>query len=256
MTGIDGDRDEEFQAQPWNAGEEDEALETERLALDDGPGEGRLPWLKSAEDDYEDEEEQGPGRGRLIVMMVLALLVLGGAIGGIWWFTHRGAGNAPAADGSLVAAPAAPYKEAPKDPGGKTFAGTGDSSFAVSEGQTRPAQLAQASSAPAPVPAPVAKPAAAAPAPVAARPAPAPAPAQGGVGVQVGAFSTREGAETGWTRLAAQASSLLGSVPHRVVAGTTDSGTVYRLQAVAGDAAQAQALCGKLKAVGIPCQVK
>jgi len=45
-------------------------------------------------------------------------------------------------------------------------------------------------------------------------------------------------------------------VPHRVIAGSADIGTVYRLQAVAPDAGAASALCGKLKAAGISCTVK
>jgi hypothetical protein len=45
-------------------------------------------------------------------------------------------------------------------------------------------------------------------------------------------------------------------VKHRVVQGSADIGTVYRLQAVAPDAAAANALCSQLKAAGIACQVK
>ena len=76
------------------------------------------------------------------------------------------------------------------------------------------------------------------------------------VGVQVGAFSSKEAAEAGWTKLAGHAGGALSGVSHRVVQGTAESGTVYRLQAVAGDSAAANALCGKLKAAGISCQVK
>jgi hypothetical protein len=63
-------------------------------------------------------------------------------------------------------------------------------------------------------------------------------------------------AEAGWTKLTGQAGAVLSGVPHRVVEGAADNGTVYRLQAVAPDAAAANALCGKLKAAGIACQVK
>jgi len=41
-----------------------------------------------------------------------------------------------------------------------------------------------------------------------------------------------------------------------VLQGTADIGTVYRLQAVAPDAAAANALCATLKASGVACQVK
>jgi hypothetical protein len=53
-----------------------------------------------------------------------------------------------------------------------------------------------------------------------------------------------------------QAHSVLSGVRHRVVEGKADIGTVYRLQAVPGDAAAANALCGRLKAGGLACQVK
>jgi hypothetical protein len=45
-------------------------------------------------------------------------------------------------------------------------------------------------------------------------------------------------------------------VSHRVIEGNADIGKVYRLQAVAGDTAGANALCGRLKGAGIACQVK
>ncbi len=43
---------------------------------------------------------------------------------------------------------------------------------------------------------------------------------------------------------------------HRVVEGTADIGTVYRLQALAPNAEAANALCSTLKAAGVACQVK
>jgi len=82
------------------------------------------------------------------------------------------------------------------------------------------------------------------------------APAAGGVGVQVGAFSSKEAAEAGWVKVSGQANGALSGVSHRVIAGSADNGTIYRLQAVAPDAAAANALCGKLKGAGISCQVK
>ena len=54
------------------------------------------------------------------------------------------------ADGGVIEAPAQPYKEKPTDPGGKTFQGTGDTSFAVSEGETRTARLGDTAEAPRP----------------------------------------------------------------------------------------------------------
>lgn len=251
---ADNDRDE-FLA--------DEPLETAQLDLDDD--DERLPWLDS-DDDFEGEESD---TGRVLGMVIMGLVALATIVGGIWWATNRTPDQTLVADGSTIAAPAAPYKSAPKDPGGKTFDGTGNTAFAVSEGQTRPAKLGEASSAAA-LPSPAAvKPSidlgkptgfgSASPAPAAAAvkpatPAPAAAPA-GGPAVQVGAYSTRASAEAAWSRLAQQYSALSG-VRHQTVEGKADIGTVFRLQALPGDGAAAQALCGRLKSAGLACQVK
>lgn len=235
MTGNDGDREDS-----WEDVADGEPLETEQLALNDE--DERLPWLESSDDD--DYDDEGSDWGQTARLALLAIIALGAIVGGIYWATHRNPDPALVADGSVVPADDKPYKEAPKDPGGKTFDGTGDTSFAVSEGQTRPGQIA--SGAPAPAPAAPAPQAGAAPA----------APASGGVGVQVGAFSSKDKAEAAWTQLGTKAGGVLSGISHRVVQGTAEAGTVYRLQAVAPDAGAAQALCGKLKAAGISCQVK
>jgi SPOR domain len=220
----------------WVAAE-GEPLETERLALEEDE---RLPWLESGDEDY---EEDGSDTGRMMGFVLMGLVALAAIVGGIWWATHRNP-DPQLADGSTIQAPAEPYKTAPSEAGGKQFAGTGDSSFAVSEGQTRPAQLATGAAAPK---------AAASAGTGAAAGAAAPA---GGVGVQVAAYSSSASAEAGWAKLSAQHAAILAGVRHRVVEGTADIGKVYRLQAVAGDAAAANALCGRLKAAGTPCQVK
>ena len=248
MTGATDDHNQDGDPQPWEIAAEDhddQPLETEQLDLTEE--EERLPWLESPEDD-EWDDSQSSDNSKLAGFVLMGLVALAAIVGGIWWATNRGPDPALVADGSVIAAPDQPYKEAPQDPGGKTFDGTGDSSFAVSEGQSRPPQLggepgAPVGAAPAPAPAQAAAPAAA-------------APASGGVGVQVGAFSSKAAAEAGWTKLVGQAGATLSGVPHRVIAGNADIGTVYRLQAVAPDAAAAQALCGKLKGAGISCQVK
>jgi cell division septation protein DedD len=219
-----------------------EPVGDQRLALGD---EERLPWLESADD--VDGEEEDSGNGRLIGFAVMGLLVLAALVGGIWYASSRNS-VANNADGSLIEASKEPYKVAPKEPGGKTFAGTGDSSFKVSEGQKPSGNLANSAS-PTPAASPSAKPAAAASA------APAAAPATGGMGVQVGAFSSKAAAEAGWQKLIGNHEALKG-LSHRVIEGKADIGTVYRLQAVAGDAAAADALCRKLQSGGLKCQVK
>lgn len=227
--------------QPQDDWARDNGGEQEPARLDLAEDEGRLPWLESADDD---EDDYDSGNGKLLSLMAIGGIVLAGVVGAIWWVSNSGSDTAAVADGSVIEAPKEPYKEAPKDAGGKTFAGTGDSSFVVSEGQNRPAKMGDNAGAPPPAPS-------AAPAATGTTPA---APA--GVGVQVGAYSSRDAAEAGWTRLASQAGDALSGVPHRVVEGSADIGKVYRLQAVAGDAAAANALCAKLKSAGVSCQVK
>jgi hypothetical protein len=228
---------------PW----EDEPLETGRLEF--GDEEVRLPWLET---DGEDDDLEGYDVRHLMVLVVLGVLALAVIGGGIWWAVHHRRDEAVVADGSVIPAPRQPYKEHPKNPGGKTFAGTGDTSFAVSEGQTRPARLGETT--PPAETAPQAK-SVTEPAAKESGSAAAPSDAESGVGVQVAAYSNRSQAEAGWTRLTGQYEALSG-LHHRVVEGQADIGTVYRLQAMAGNLAAANALCSKLKAAGLACQVK
>ena len=216
--------------------------------------EERLPWLES---DDEGDDQPTYDTSRLVglgLIMLVALVVL---VGGVWFFANRGAVSGPAPDGSLIAAPETPYKERPASPGGKTFAGTGDTSYAVGEGREVEARLA--GSPPqlpkAIVSSPPAATATSAPAPSPTPTASADVGLPAGTAVQVGAYSSRADAEAGWRRLTGQTDALSG-VSYRIVAGRADIGTVYRLQAVGGDRTGAQALCARLKAAGIACQVK
>ncbi len=239
MAGEHGDNGNQGDGheQVWDGGDQP-PVETERLDLVED--EGRLPWLESADDELEDE---GTGNGRMLGLAALSGVVLLAIVGGIWFVSNSGGTDAAVADGSVIAAPQEPYKVAPKDPGGKTFAGTGDTSFAVSEGQSNAATMGENTGAPTPPVAPASGSA-------------APAPAIAGVGVQVGAYSSQATAEAGWTRLVDQSSAVLKGVPHRVVEGNADIGKVYRLQAVAANTAEANALCARLKGAGVSCQVK
>lgn len=236
--GIAGDTDAD--GEPLH----DTPLQTERLALD-GDDE-RLPWLEVDDDD----QPAGADGGRILGASILGLAVLAGLVGSIWWLSHRGAESDLVADGSTVAAPATPYKQAPAAPGGKTFQGTGDTSFAVSAGQSRTGRIAEASVTPAAEVSGSAKPMG-----TPSASASAVAPVATGTGVQVGAYSSAASAEAAWTRISATHDALSG-VRHRVVEGRADIGTVYRLQAVAGDDAAAGALCAKLRQSGVACQVK
>lgn len=214
----------------------------------------RLPWLESEE---EGEEPPPFDTGRLIglgLIMLVALVVL---VVAIWFVTNRAAGAGPAPDGSLIAAPPTPYKERPASPGGKTFAGTGDTSYAVGQGKEVEGRLAAAAPPPPVVSLPAPSPAASTPAPP--EPPPPQATAEAGLppgtAVQVGAYSSRADAEAGWRKLTGQTDALAG-VSYRIVAGRADIGIVYRLQAAGGDRAGAQALCQRLRGAGIACQVK
>jgi hypothetical protein len=242
----------------------EDAVGDDQLEFDDDNE--RLPWLDSDDDD----QDEGTDGGRVLGLVVLGLIALATIVGGIWWSTHRTPDATLVADGSTIAAPSQAYKEAPKDPGGKTFDGTGNTAFAVSEGQTRPAKLGEGSAPVAPPPGGAgAKPgfdsvkppvafASATPSANASANAGATAGAPqtvSGPAVQVGAYSTRTSAEAAWSRLSQQYSALSGQ-RHQTVEGKADIGTVFRLQALPGDAAAAQALCGKLKSTGLACQVK
>ena len=234
-----------------------------RLALGEDE---RLPWLDSADDvDHQPRES-----GRFVGFIAIGMIALAALIGGIYWLSH---GQSPSAqaDGSLIEASKAPYKVEPANPGGKTFQGTGDSSYKVSEGkhpdgstvaaaagakgtEAKDAEADKAADAKSSAAGPTdAKPAATKPA--ATKPAVAGGGAQDGVGVQIGAFSSHAAAEAAWSKLLAQYSALSGH-GHRIVEGTADIGTVFRLQALAGDAGAANALCSTLQGAGLHCQVK
>lgn len=236
-------------------GDEDDAVQPSAEAVDHQltlTGEDdTLPWLAS---DEEDEDEGGATDYRILIFAVAALL----ALGGILWaaksfFDGRGEATM-AADGSTIAAPEGDYKERPANPGGQDVAGTGDLSYEVGEGVTREGQLASPEGAATPsvdLNQPRAPVAAGTPSSAATTPA----ATSGGVGVQVGAYQSRESAETGWAQLSTRHPVLQGA-SHRVIEGTVDSGTIYRLQAVAANGAAADAMCRAIRNAGGDCQVK
>lgn len=207
--------------------------EAEELAF--AQQDARLPWLE-ADDDF---EEPGMPAGRKAALAIIAVLALAAIGGGGYWLLNQGAGTAVVADGSTIEAPEGPYKTKPADPGGTTALGTGDTSFAVAEGRRPANRVAGAEDAP----------------PLSLDAQDGEPPAASGVGVQVGAYASRERAEQGWQTLVGRHEALQG-VSHRVVQGTVDGSTVYRLQAVAGSGAAARDLCDALKANGADCQVK
>ncbi|MES2494189.1 MAG: SPOR domain-containing protein [Pseudomonadota bacterium] len=242
MHGTDEELKYRFRAPDEDEREDqrDDNFPQSALALDE---EERLPWLESADDE---DDYAGVDTARLLRFVMFGVALLIAIVGALWFFSHYG-NQSQVAEGGVIKAPAQPYKQAPADVGGKTFAGTGDSAFAVSEGKSPAPKLGGAEAA---------VPAVAGSADADGAPAPAgAAQSNTGIGVQVGAYSSQITAEAGWTRLSGQYDALKG-VNHRVVEGTADIGTVYRLQAVVGNLAAANALCTNLKAAGAACQVK
>ncbi|MDE8650376.1 SPOR domain-containing protein [Novosphingobium album (ex Liu et al. 2023)] len=252
----ENDREQPFD--PFAENDEGAPFGNEPAQLDLGDDDTRLPWL---EGDDDEEEYAGYGTGQVIALVLLGLAALGLLVGGIWWATRDRPDEQLVADGGTITAPSGPYKVKPDNPGGEVVSGTGDTRFAVAEGQSRPVQIDESAPAPRPGFDGVAKPAASASGAPSGTPSPAPSASgaagadTSGIGVQVGAYSTRDAAEKGWARLAQQSASLSG-VRHRILQGQADIGTVYRLQAVANDRAAADALCRNLKAANISCQVK
>lgn len=216
---------------------------TNQLTLDEDE---RLPWLESGDDD---EEEQRGGSGRLLGLALMALVALLVIIGLIWWLGHRSEKSDGLAAGGTIEAPATPYKTRPETPGGKEFAGTGDTSFKVGEGSAIDGKLATND-----LPKPSIDATQGAEDGKSALGADETATV-GGVGVQVGAYTSKEAAQAGWTTLYT-ANEALHGFKYRIVQGRADIGNVYRLQAVTGDAASAESLCARLKAGGAACQVK
>lgn len=204
----------------------------ESLDLDD---EERLPWLESAED-YDDGEEYSPVRVALFVGA--GLLLLAAIVGGIYWLQNRDGGGLDGS-GELIAAQEGDYKVRPDDPQARQFEGEGDASFAASEGQDSPAQLGD----PVATEAPIRK----------SDDAPS-ADGTGGALIQLGAFSSASLADSSWAGYARRFESI-GSLPKKILPGTVEGGTIYRLNAVAPSREAAQQICNNLKAAGESCLV-
>lgn len=236
MSGLEGTGREGDEPVDGSVETETSLEEVQELSLSEE--EEPLPWLESG--DYEDEDE-GVDTGRIVGFVLIAALALAALFGAIWIFSSQGTDPELVADGSTIEAPEGPAKEKPEIPGGRTFAGTGDVAPAVSEGQSREGRLAEAP-----------KPSIGT---AATGEAGGNAAAISGIAVQVGAYSSKAGAEKGWNALARQTDAIKG-FKYRIVEGKADIGTVYRLQAVAADGAAAKSLCEKLRADGLACQVK
>ncbi|MFC4291755.1 SPOR domain-containing protein [Sphingorhabdus arenilitoris] len=207
------------------------------LNLDDPD---RLPWLETA-DGYEYDDGASPLKVAGLVLGGLALLAL--IVGGIYWMQRNQTGGVDGGNGELIAAQEGDYKVRPEDAGGKSFEGEGDAAFAASEGKKTASTVSTA------------KPEAAAPVPAPAAPGANAPIAAGSSFVQMGAFSDAASADKAWAALGKRFAFLSG-VNKRIAEGSGEGGRkVFRLQAVASDAAAAQQLCAKLKAAGEGCLI-
>jgi hypothetical protein len=181
----------------------------------------RLPWLESV-DDVPSNDGSG---ARILGLVLLGLVGLSIVLAAIYWL--GGSGAAPEGDGSLIAAPEGDYKVRPKDRQEQKVEGTGDSSFAVSQGEQPTGQLADAAGAP---------------------------PPPGSALVQLGAYTDEASALSGWQTLS-QRHEVLSGLNRRIVQATVDGGTVFRLSAVLDSPASANQVCDQLKKAGQNCLV-
>ena len=248
------------------------------LSLDE---EDRLPWLEAA-DAYDRDGEVSPAR--LLIMVLGALILIGAVLGGLWWVQNGGARGR----GELIVAEQGAYKVAPVNDGAKTFDGEGDASFAATEG-AEPSGKVDASRMPEePAVTPEEREAAAKAAADTAKkdkdaaakaeavriavadkgkPKPAamsvktaggtakePNAAGGSATIQLGAFSSEAAATKAWTNLSKRF-PYLADLGKSIAPTQAGEKTVYRLRASAGTAANAAALCGKLRVAGENCAV-
>jgi SPOR domain len=206
------------------------------LNLDDPD---RLPWLETA-DGYEYDSGASPLKVAGLVLGGLALLAA--IVGGIYWMQRNQSGGTEG-NGELIAAQEGSYKVLPTDPEGKKFEGEGDSAFAASDGKKVDAKMGSAKVDPEKtVPA------------TASASANAPVPA-GAALVQLGAFSDAAKADQAWAALGKRFGFLSG-VNRKIAEASSEGGRkVFRLQAIATNAAGAQQLCAKLKAAGENCLI-
>ena len=203
--------------------------DTDGMDIDDPD---HLPWLETA-DDY--EYDNSPSIFKIILFIFIALLAVAAVAASYYWYQNRSEGDVKSGNGDLIVAQEGDYKVAPEDPQGKDFEGEGDASFAVTEGQKQSAVIGkEETSAPIKTDGPV---------------------AAGTAAVQLGAFSDTDSAANAWSNLSKRFGFLSDS-QRKIVEGTVDGGRkIYRLQAIASNAAQASDFCAKLKAAGENCLV-
>lgn len=249
------------------------------MANGDGDGlnlhdQDRLPWLEPA-DEIDDAPAVSPSK--IVGLVVLGLALLAIIVGGGYWLKTRGDATGGVDQAKLIPAQGGDYKIPANESAGKNFKGTGDTSYATSEGVDTDGKVDASRMPEAPMAGvsrgsikkedkgsaetPGAKPAASVTAPVkdetkqARKAAAAPADTtSGGAMVQLGAYGSEAVAKDGWKKLSKRF-DYLAALPNTVEKAEVGGATVYRLRASAGSAADAATLCGKLKVAGENCLV-
>lgn len=197
--------------------------------------EERLPWLETADEDYQER----PSIMRMLPLIMgglvlIALLVFG-------YVALSGGGAKPDGNGQLIAAQEGDYKVKPEDAGGRKVEGEGDTSFATSEGKgPKNAKIDLKQVPEAPVTAPGGK--------------PIPAGTSSSALVQLGSFPTAAAANAAWAA-ASKRFAYVAPLGHSVARAAVNGRTTYRLRVNAGSASAATELCGKLKVAGEACFV-
>jgi cell division septation protein DedD len=91
--------------------------------------------------------------------------------------------------------------------------------------------------------------------PAAAKAQPQAKTASSGFGAQLGAYSSRQKAESEWQVAAKRFKAQIGSAKHLILASKVKGKVLYRLQLPQASQAKARALCAHLKAKGQSCVV-
>ncbi len=208
------------------------------LSLDDPD---RLPWLETA-DGYEYDDGASPAK---IAMMVLGgVLLLGAIVLGIYYIQSNQDATNSDGKGDVIAAEEGDYKVRPDDAGGKNFDGEGDAAYKAADGKKSTSSVSKAD--------PKEDKSVTTNAAAATSTGPI---AAGASFVQLGAFGDQANAKDTWDKLSKRF-GFLSSVKYRVAEGSADGGRkVFRLQAAAANASEAQQLCAKLKAGGENCLI-
>lgn len=227
----------------------------------------RLPWLEPA--GIEDEPEKVSPL-KIVGLVAIGLALLGVIVGGGYWLKNRPAGGG-SENATLIAAKSASYKIPANASDAKEFDGEGDTSFEASEGGEATGKIDASKVPEAPrtdlraatvKTAPVVKATEAKPTvtaavknvpadPKKAAVAAAGVAAPGTARIQLGAFGSKDLAETVWKKLSGRF-DYLAAAPHSVEPVEANGKTLYRLRASIASAADA---CGKLRVAGESCMV-